>query len=310
MDTLQYYDLCIVGGGSIGGIIAYYSFRGGITSIPVYYRSIESIEAIMKNGGLTIKYGDKEYLLPIIPVHHSKPIGKCRFVINTVKAYHVKDTINLMHKITDEDSLILMLQNGFGSLELVEEKMLNRYVAGGVVFIGAERINRYYILHHGGRTIIAGRRKGFTAKLLELMNILNRGGCDFRVTSNIDLYRWIKLGVNAVINPLTAITRSKNKIVLTQYGRILAEKIIDELIIAAEKYGFKLDKKKLLTTIFRGAKNTSENYSSMAQDIMNNKPTEIDYINGFIAKHVGEKSVNEVITLIVHLIEESYMKNH
>lgn len=305
---MHYYDLCIIGGGGIGGIIAYYSFRGGITYLPVYFRSYESIKAIENHGGLIVKYHGKEHLTPVTPVHFTKPVGKCRYVINTVKAYHVEDTVELMKKITDEDSLILMLQNGFGSLELAEEKLPNRYVAGGVVFIGAERISRHYIVHHGGEIIIAGSRRGFTTKLIELMNIMRRGGCDFRVTSNIDFYRWIKLAVNAVINPLTAITRSKNKIILTRYGRILAEKIIDEVVAAAKKYGYELDKRRLLMIVFRSARNTPENYSSMAQDIINNRPTEIDFINGFIANIVGKESINGIITQIIHLIEESYMK--
>jgi 2-dehydropantoate 2-reductase len=302
---LKTYKLCIIGGGSIGGMLAYYAYRGGVLEIPVYYHTIESVREVEKNSGLQIIIGNEEYLVPIKPMHYKEPMGYCEFIINAVKAYNVMDTIDLMRKLSYNDTLILMIQNGFGSLEVVEDAFPQNPVAGGVVFIGAERISRSRIKYNGGNTLITGLRRGFTYKLFELMSIFRRGGCDFRVVSDIDFYRWLKLGVNAVINPLTAITRSPNKIVLTRYGSIIAEKIIRELVLVARRHGYILDPKKLLEIVKRSAMNTAENYSSMAQDILHGRRTEIDYINGFIAKYLDKPSYNSVITDIIHLIEES-----
>jgi 2-dehydropantoate 2-reductase len=307
---LKTYRLCIIGGGSIGGMLAYYAYRGGVLEIPVYYRTVESVKEVEKNSGLQIMISNKEYLVPVKPIHYEEPMGYCEFIINAVKAYNVKDTIDLMHKLSYSDTLILMIQNGFGSLEVVEEAFPQNHVAGGVVFIGAERIGRSKIKYNGGNTLIAGLRRGFTYKLFELMDIFRRGGCDFRVVSDIDFYRWLKLGVNAVINPLTAITRSPNRVVLTKYGLIIAEKIIEELVLVAKKHGYILNPKKLLEIVKRGAMNTAENYSSMAQDILHSRRTEVDYINGFIAKYLGKPSYNGVITEIIHLIEESTKISH
>lgn len=299
------YELCIIGGGAIGGILTYYLFRGGLTDIIVYYGSRESVESISREGGLNIVYGGKEYFVPINPRYYKEPYGKCEYLINAVKAYNVPDTIDLMKKISLLDTLILMIQNGFGSLEYVEERFKNLGVAGGVVFIGAERVSRTKIVYHGGETIFAGCRRNICSKLFELAHYFKRGGCDFRLTCDLDFYRWIKMAVNSVINPLTAIARAKNNIVLSRPGIELAEMILSELVIVAKKYGYNLDREKLLNIVLRNARNTSENYSSMVQDVLRGRKTEIDYINGFIARELGrEDSINNIITKIIHLIEE------
>ncbi len=267
---------------------------------------MESVEAVKRNGGITVTYNGLEYHVPVEPRHYRSPHGKCQFILNAVKAYQVENTIELLRELSSGESLILMFQNGFGSLEFIEEKFPYNHVAGAVVFIGAERVSRNHVIHHGGETIFAGCRKGFCSDLLELQNILRRGGCDFRVVSDIDFYRWLKLAVNAVINPLTAITRSKNKIVLTKPGKELARMIIEEVIEAARRNGYMLDPDRLYKIVLRNAMNTAENYSSMAQDIMSGRKTEVDYINGFIAKKLDrEYSINNILVKIVHLIEEA-----
>ncbi|MET1160210.1 MAG: 2-dehydropantoate 2-reductase [Thermoprotei archaeon] len=304
----MYYDLCIIGGGAIGSILAYYAYRGGFRDIVVYYASYESVREVEKQGGILVEYSDKDYLVPVKPRHSSSVGDKCLFIINAVKAYSVPDTIDLMKRISTSDSLILMIQNGFGSLELAEERLPDKSIAGGVVFIGAERRGKAYAVHHGGETVFAGCRKGICWKLQYLGEYLKRGGCDFRIVGDIDFYRWIKIAVNAVINPLTAIARARNEIVLLDRAKNIARKILEELVIVAEKYGYKLDPERLLKMVLRGAENTRYNYSSMAQDIINCRKTEIDYINGYIAKHFKHYSFNAFITDLVHLIEEYLCK--
>lgn len=302
----MYSSLCVIGGGGIGGLISYYAFRGGLRDITVYYGSRRSVKAVEKNGGLKILIGGREYFVPVKPYHYTSPAGKCGFIVNAVKAYHLQDTIDLTRRIMDSKTHILLIQNGMGIHEKIAGILGYERVSLGVVFIGASRGDPATIIHNGGNTIYAGTLWGFNTELLEIANVFRRGGCDFRVVSNIGFYRWLKLGVNAVINPLTAIARSPNKIVLSEPGRILAGMIIDEVVEAARRNNIVLDRERLLRIVFRAARNTGENYSSMAQDVMRGGRTEIDYINGYVAGIIGYKSINGALTLIVKLIEETF----
>lgn len=296
---------CVIGGGSIGGIIAYYLYRSGYTRIDVYYASRKSVEAVAGNKGLTILINNREYHVPVNPLHYRSPGEECSIVFNAVKAYNVPETIGLIARITGSNSLVFMLQNGMGSCEEAAEKLGCQRVLCGVVFIGAERIKPHTVKHNGGNTIIAGSLIGINMEAQHVAYRLRKSGLDLRITGNIQLYRWIKLGVNAVINPVTALLEAPNKIITTRQGEEIAKLILDEVVEAAwRKDRIKLDKKKLLEITLRAARNTAENYSSMYQDIKHHRKTEIEYINGYITRILGEKTINNLITQLIHLKEE------
>ncbi len=305
--------ICVVGGGAIGSLTAYFLYRSGVFDVVVYYRSWNSVNRVMENSGITIIRGDKEYLVPVIPRHYSKPFGKCDVVFNTVKAYDVASTIPLIKQILSPRGLVISMQNGFGSLELLEEHIGFYNVAGAVVKIGAERIAPNIVVERGIGEIVLGQHIGMHPYLYEINYLLNKGGCPTRISSNIDFERWLKLAVNAVINSLTAIARARNKIVLSSYGRRIASMILDEVVKAAHLEGYRLDFNRLYKYVMRVAKATSNNYSSMAQDIMNGRITEIDYINGFVVKvlerHREKALANELIVYIIHLIEEQVTRH-
>ncbi|MEM4481252.1 MAG: 2-dehydropantoate 2-reductase [Desulfurococcaceae archaeon] len=304
-----YSDVCIVGGGAAGGVLSYYLYRSGFSKLPVYYYSEVSVSAVKAQGGIYVTDENRrvDYLVPVIPRHYETPIDECKFVFNTVKAYSVPQTIELMLNITQPSGVVIMLQNGFGSLELAERSLQGRQVAGGVIHYGAQRVGHGRVLYHGGNTIIAGCRNSLCLDLLEISNALRLGGLYLLVTSNIDFYRWLKLMINAVVNPLTAITRGPNRVVLEKEGLELARAIIEEICEVARGYGYAFNPTEVLDYLKSGIESVASNISSMAQDVINNRPTEIDFLNGFVAKSLGkESSINYILTLIIRLIERGY----
>lgn len=301
-------DLCVIGGGAIGSIMALYGYRGGLTNIATLYRSRDSVTKINSQGGLSVIYGGKEFFIPVKALVSEDAFFKCDYLINAVKANDVWDTLPVMARLSEQGSPILMIQNGFGSYEIAESLLSDREVACGVVFIGAMREDSGKVIHNGGETVFAGINKGYPNKLLDLAFYMKRGGCDFRVVGDIGLYRWIKLALNAVVNPLTAISRGKNKVVLTKEGLEIARVILDEVVHVASKHGYVLDSDKLLKIIIRNVTVVAENYSSMVQDVMKRRRTEIDFINGYIARELGFRGINYILTKLVKLIEETYLE--
>lgn len=300
--------ICIVGGGAVGGVLAYFLYRSGVERVPVYYASEESYREVKNQGGIYVydkKLGE-ELLVPIVPRRCENPIDNCFFVFNAVKAYEVPESLELVNKIALREGLVIMLQNGFGSLELAEESIHGAKVAGGVVYYGAERMRRGRVIYHGGNVVLAGCRKALCLELLELTRIFRLGGLDFRVVNDIDYYRWLKLALNAVVNPMTAVLRARNKIILEREGLELAKLILKEVREAAKLQGYDLDEERLLAYVKRNVEAVAENVSSMAQDVVHGKITEVDYINGYVTKILGRSTcVNHVLTLLVKLAEKS-----
>ncbi|MEM1857600.1 MAG: 2-dehydropantoate 2-reductase N-terminal domain-containing protein, partial [Desulfurococcaceae archaeon] len=68
--------ICIIGGGAVGGVLAYFLYRSGIKHIPVYYASEESYKEVKNQGGVYVydKKLNEEFLVPVVPRHHETPI--------------------------------------------------------------------------------------------------------------------------------------------------------------------------------------------------------------------------------------------
>ena len=126
-----------------------------------------------------------------------------------------------------------------------------------------------------------------------------------------------KLGVNAVINPLTSILDCYNGELFARPGihalaqQLIAEisSIIQPLLANAVKEADQhlvagLSPKQLEHTILEAAAKTAENISSMRQDILAGKKTEVDYINGYIVARALEStqdcSINRKIVDMIH----------
>ena len=130
---------------------------------------------------------------------------------------------------------------------------------------------------------------------------------DGYVSKNIKADMWKKLILNCVLNPVTAILRIENKGIADERLNPLKRLIIDECLKVAEADGvvFSLDFMKMIDEAIKNSKNIS----SMQQDLIKGKRTEIDYLNGGVAK-LGKKygiecPVNEALAMIIKEIEKA-----
>ena len=81
----------------------------------------------------------------------------------------------------------------------------------------------------------------------------------------------------------------------------------NNVILVAEEEGLKFDKKEIFNRVSKGLKDSGDNTSSMLQDILKGRKTEIDFLNGKIVE-LGKKykvntPVNEVLVSMVKFLE-------
>jgi 2-dehydropantoate 2-reductase len=111
------------------------------------------------------------------------------------------------------------------------------------------------------------------------------------ISSNeMTLLLWRKLAANCVINPITALLRCRNGAIVDQDLYIqMAPDIIQELANVAMHEDLQPDA--LTTFVNQVIQGTLDNKSSMYQDVLKKQPTEIDYLNGYIARLGKERNV-------------------
>jgi len=239
-------------------------------------------------------------------------IGRADLALLCVKAFNTKSAVEQIKPILGQNTKILTLQNGIGNVEIISEIAGENRVIAGVTSQGATLIAAGKIRHAGhGETIIGSIDGKTPVELRAIREIFNKVGLETKMSRDIKSLLWSKLIINVGINALTAITRLPNG-KLTEYEgsrRILRDAVTEASRVAKRKR-VKLIFDDPLAKVEAVCQDTSANLSSMLQDVLRKKRTEIDFINGVIVRLGQEMGIsvptNKLLLDLVKTIESSY----
>ncbi|MDP2044246.1 MAG: 2-dehydropantoate 2-reductase [Candidatus Omnitrophota bacterium] len=239
-------------------------------------------------------------------------IGKADLILICVKSFHTKQAVEQIKPLLGQNTKILTLQNGMGNIEAIAELTGEERVIGGVTNEGATLIDIGKIRHAGRGETIIGMIDGKTpVEMRGIREIFNKVGFETKMSRDIKSLIWSKLIINVGINALTAITGLPNG-KLTEFEgtkRILREAVTEAVRIAKRKR-IKLIYEDPLAKVEAVCEGTSTNLSSMLQDVLRKKRTEIDFINGVIVRLGQELGIsvptNKLLVDLVKTIEASY----
>ena len=93
-------------------------------------------------------------------------------------------------------------------------------------------------------------------------------------------------------------------------GNALVERIVDEVVAVAAAKGVTITADAVLQARTMALQSPSENYPSGSQDVMHKRLTEVDSLNGAVArigKELGVPTpVNETIAQLMHVLQDTY----
>jgi 2-dehydropantoate 2-reductase len=141
-----------------------------------------------------------------------------------------------------------------------------------------------------------------------LVELFNTCGLPAELSENLDALVWGKLVVNAGINALTALLCVPNgALAASADARALMAGAVAEAAAVAQARGTVLPYHDPLAHTLAVAHSTSTNHSSMLQDVLRGSPTEIDAINGAVAREglrLGVPTpVNSMLAALVRALE-------
>lgn len=233
-------------------------------------------------------------------------------IIICVKSFHTKEAVRQIKPLLSQRSKILTLQNGIGNIEIIAELTSAERVIAGVTSEGATLLAPGKVRHAGrGETVIGTPCAKLAPEMRSIREIFNRSGFETKMSRDIKGLLWSKLIINAGINPLTAITRLANGRLIEFEGtkKILREAVTEAVRVAKRKR-IKLVYEDPLAKAEAVCESTAENFSSMLQDVLKKKRTEIDFINGVVVR-LGQElgiavPVNTLLVNLIKTIESSY----
>ena len=239
-------------------------------------------------------------------------IAKADLILICVKSFHTKQALEQIKPLLQQNTKIMTLQNGIGNIEIISELTGEERVIGGITNEGATLIETGKIRHAGrGETLIGTIDGKVPVEIRSIREIFNKVGLQTKLSRDIKGLIWSKLIINAGINALTAITRLSNGRLTEFEGtkRILREAVTEATRIAKRKR-IKLIYDDPLAKVEAVCEGTSGNISSMLQDVLKNKRTEIDFINGVIVRLGQELGIavptNKLLVDLIKTIESSY----
>lgn len=270
----------------------------------------EHIDAINKNGLIIEEVGEPQVYSDLMASVHASDIGIADLVIVFVKSTLTKVAVHEAQELFGNGTLVLTLQNGLGNVDLIGEEVGLINVIGGTTAHGAYMKGPGEICHAGfGKTIIGELTGESTERIEEVARVFRGVGLETEISNNILGLIWDKLLVNVGINSLTAITGLHNGELLDHPELLdIMMMAIDEAVAVAKIKKIQLSPQDPYVHTLDICKNTATNKSSMLQDVINRRRTEIDMINGGILRE-GQKEgiptpVNRVLTDLIKYWEK------
>ncbi len=230
------------------------------------------------------------------------PITIADVVLFSVKSSDTESAGRLMQPFLCADALIICLQNGVDNADRLRAVLPGQAVVAAVVYVATEMAGPGHVKHNGRGDLVI-EASGTAAVVQALL----AAGVPTEVSSNVRGALWSKLILNCAYNAVSAIAQLPYGKTVQGVGvQGLMQDVVAECLAVAQAEGVQVtgDVQAAVAALAGSMPNQS---SSTAQDLARGKPTEIDYLNGFIVQRGLALGVatpaNRVLWALVKLLE-------
>jgi len=204
-----------------------------------------------------------------------------------VKSHQTAAIAGAVARAVAADGLVLSLQNGLGAREILVDAAGAERVVTGVAFLGATVLGPGRVSDRGGSRIVIEE----CGRSAPAADALRAAGFAVPLVRDIQPTVWAKLAVNCAINPLGALRRVTNGVLLADSEvRMTLEAAAREVGAVAAALGIRLERDPAALAV-EVARETEENRCSMLQDVERGAPTEIEALNGAVVREAERVGV-------------------
>jgi 2-dehydropantoate 2-reductase len=303
--------VAIIGPGALGCLLAAKLSLAGEEIWLVDYR-VERAELLNHQGLLLKTPANVETVVKVPAKLAEEVVGPVDLAILTVKTHQTASAALSLPLLLGSGGLALTLQNGLGNLEEMARVVGPERLLGGASILGATKLREGEVLLAGLGPTYVGPPPGSrvpSAEVEAVAALFRRAGFPCEVRADIEAVLWEKLLVNVGINPLTALLRVNNGDLLNMPSAWeMAVAAATEALAVARASGINLtvDPEARLREVCTA---TAANRSSMLQDVLAGRRTEIEALNAQVAvrgaSHGIPAPVNHILTQLIRAWEEA-----
>lgn len=306
--TSEKHKVAVVGAGAVGGYFGGMLARAGV---PVVLIGRPSFVEAVKHDGLRIdSFQFQETVHPEASTELSAATG-ADVVLFSVKTTDTASVSKQLAAILAPDALVVSMQNGVNNAE--EIRAASEIDAlPAVVYVAASVPTPGTVRHLGRGDIVVGPANERTEKVAR---IFQEAKIPCRISENIEGELWTKLVWNCALNAVSALGRvTYGEILASPDAKKLVEAAVYETLNVARAKGIHppglQDPKAAIAGSYKIAEQMSGTRSSTAQDLARGKHTEIDSLNGYVARAGAQLGVstpvNHTVFTLIKLYESAF----
>ncbi len=296
--TKQQDKIVIIGQGAMG-LLWYHHLSQANKSITfnanisLLASNRDKLSACEQNSEKYIFSPYQQESLNSYPVNYAQvnDIKHTDIIMLCVKSYHIASALQRIANDIKPECKIILAHNGMGTFEQVIRLLPScQPILAMLTTHGSLRKSNLNIEHtglgHSDIGLLAGELSSKAQN--ELTSLLNNALPTVTFHSEIANKQWLKLAINCVINPITAIYDIDNGEVNNKKFNHQINQLLIEITEVSQKEGINLILTDLQEMVSKVAQATAKNCSSMRCDVLAGRPTEVDFINGYIHR-LGER---------------------
>lgn len=302
------------GGGAMGGLFGGYLARGGhdVTLIDVNAAAVDAINA---NGLIVEEKDGSETRVDVPATTTPTDVGLVDLIVNFVKCYHTADAVKGALAMTNDDTVFLSLQNGWGNAERIADIAGKGRVAVGLTYHSASLIAPGRVRHPGTGVTPLGELDGSSSdRIARIAGAFTDAKLEPVISARILDEIWKKLALNVCTLP-TASLLSFFAHQLNQHDgtREMMKGLLAEVVAVAASQGITIDYDERWSAITGLLDKAVGARASMLQDVEAGRRTEIEVINGAIVA-AGRKAgiptpLNDAMVWLIKARQDAYLEN-
>ncbi len=299
-------QILMVGAGSVGGFFgAHLAKHNPNVSFLLRPRTLQAV----RERGLTIRSAAGTFTVHPRAAADPRDLPRPDLIILSVKAYDLEEVMDQIEPVMTDRTMLLTLQNGVDT----EDRLLARFqrdcVVGGVAFIYSKIVEPGVIEQYKRGTVAVGELMGQRSpRVLQIVELFTQAGLSCQVAEDIRRSKWEKMCWNCVFNPLTVIINDRVSKALDHPEMLgVVHQIVGEVVAVAA--GLKVPlADDMADKVVRWSQEILDIHTSMYDDWKAGRPTEIDFLNGYIVRRGRDLGIptplNEALTAMIKAITE------
>ena len=306
--------VAVMGAGAVGSFYGAMLARAGhrVTLIgrPAHVQAI-------RRDGLRLEMGGTTHTVPLQASEDVAALRGAELVLCCVKSGDTEAAALQMAPHLDASAWVMSLQNGVDNAETLA-RVLPCRVIPTVVYVAVALGGPGVVRHFGRGDLAVGAMPGGTQSsvpewptLQALVDLFGGAQVPLRIVPDVAVELWTKLLVNCAYNAISALAQMPYARLAAQPQVVeLQERVLQEVIAVAAASGVTLPLQASRDAVAKIAVGMPQQLSSTAQDMARRKPSEIDHLNGYIARRGRELGVptpiNRTLHALVKLVETGY----